>query len=109
MTPSMDLKFEAPGPGTWVLDTQHFPTPLTRFMSEIMSPTISMAGSDTMARYGSFVVRTGVAINGFHYGRIHSFGTEPGSSEAPQADNPEVRERLNRAVEKFNGRYWQEE
>ncbi len=65
MTPGVNLKFEAPGPGTWVLDTQHYPTPMTRFIAEIIPQTIARGQSETVDRYGGFTVATMIPINGF--------------------------------------------
>ena len=107
MTPRTELNFEPPGPGTWILDTQHFTTPLTRFMAESKLPIISATMNETMARYGLLVVRTHRAIHGFGYGRTHTFGTEPGSHDALRVNDPAVEERLTTAVEQFNRKYWQ--
>ncbi len=109
MTPSVDLKFEAPGPGTWMLDTQHNPKPMTRFAAENKPRIIGETMIETWARYGLLIMRTSIAVNGFPYGRVHSFGTEPGSSEAPRLDDPAVQERLSRAVDRFRDKYWQAE
>ena len=43
MAPRADLKFEAPGPGSWILDNTHFPMPMTRFIAEILPPTFGTA------------------------------------------------------------------
>ncbi len=109
MTPSVDLKFEAPGVGTWVLDTQHYPTPMTRFIAEIIPQTIARGQSATVARYGQLMVATMIPINGFHYARRHMVGTEPGSNKPPSVDNPEVKKLLALAAERLRTKYWLEE
>lgn len=109
MMPGVDLKFEAPGVGTWVLDTQHYPTPMTRFIAEIIPQTIARGQSETVARYGQLMVAKMIPINGFHYARRHMVGTEPGSNKPPSVDNPEVKKLLALAAERLRTKYWLEE
>ncbi len=107
MTPGVELKFEAPGPGTWVLDTQHFPTPVTRFIGEIMPSTIADTWRETAARDGGLGLRTGTTVHGFMYARTHMVGTEPGATAPPSIDHPEVRERISTAVESIREKSWE--
>ncbi len=109
MTPSVDLKFEAPGPGTWILDTQHVTIPRTKYGAGTRAPIVAETMNETMERYGLLVMRAMLCVNGFLYGRTHTFGTEPGSNDVPSVDDPPIRERLDRAVEQFNRRYWEVE
>jgi len=35
---SKELRFEPPGPGSWVQDPVHFPRPMTRYWQEMHPP-----------------------------------------------------------------------
>ena len=35
---STELRFDPPGPGSWVLDPVHFPRPVTRYFAETHPP-----------------------------------------------------------------------
>ena len=92
------LRFEAPGPGSWVLDTVHFPRPVTRYW-ETTHPGPFGRGFGEMSRFygmliGSFVHRY---VNGFCY-----------TSHGPVAES-EVPQRFQRAEEVFREKLWREQ
>lgn len=92
------LRFEAPGPGSWVLDPVHFPRPVTRYW-QATHPEAFGRGFEEMSRFygmlvGSFVHRY---VNGFCY-----------SSQGPVAEG-EVPQRLGRAEEVFREKLWRQQ
>ncbi|MDQ3931532.1 MAG: PEP-utilizing enzyme [Actinomycetota bacterium] len=50
--PQQVLSFEAPGPGSWTLDTAHFPQPATRFVIELFPEAAKRGFKEATARYG---------------------------------------------------------
>lgn len=44
--------FEPPGPGSWTLDTAHFPKPATRFTMELFPEPARRGFTEATARYG---------------------------------------------------------
>ncbi len=46
------LSFEPPGPGSWTLDTAHFPRPATRFVIELFPEPAKRGFKEATARYG---------------------------------------------------------
>ena len=62
------LQLEAPGPGSWNLDTIHIPRPVSRFHAEVVPPNFDAAFAAMFARYGMPV--TGLQqriLSGFCY------------------------------------------
>lgn len=45
-------KLQPPGPGSWSLDTAHFPKPVTRFVIELFSEPARRGFAEATARYG---------------------------------------------------------
>jgi pyruvate,water dikinase len=93
-----ELRFEAPGPGTWELDPVHFPRPVTRYWTEI-HPEASGRGTREFARfYGMLLGSLEMAyVNGFCYHTMQPVAEE----ELPQ--------RFQRAEEVFQGKLWREQ
>lgn len=108
MIPADDLRFEAPGPGSWILDNQHNPMPISRFREEYFGSVITEAASKSMAGWGDFTRVTRVGINGFTYGQVSYVGVEPGSSNAPSIDHPDVRERIDRKFAVYRDKLWRD-
>jgi rifampicin phosphotransferase len=100
------MNFEAPGPGFWELDTQHFPTPLSRFMGEYWTEAMEVSSNSTGARYGRKSYLTTALINGYFYKRTRFVGAQPESSEQLTLDNPIVAERVNRSQAAVQEKLW---
>ena len=92
-----------------MLDTQHFPTPMTAFNAEITPPTIGKTMSEVSASRGGLQARAGRAVNGFMYFQGTYFGNDPGVNEAPAPDDQEMHRRLALAVESYRSKYWRAE
>jgi pyruvate,water dikinase len=93
-----DLRFEAPGPGSWALDAVHFPRPATRYWQE-MHPEPFVRGFSEFTRFygmllGSLEYRY---VNGFVY-----------SSMMPPPED-QIPERFQRAEEVLDKKLWREQ
>ena len=104
----MELIFEPPGPGTWVLDTQHFPTPLTRFTAEVMPETIARTMTETMAKHGMLILTTSATVNGFYYGYRRPIETGFGDSGILTVEDPEVRRRVDLMADGIRSKFWRD-
>src|SRR3954451_23855421 len=93
-----DLRFDAPGPGTWTLDAVHFPRPATLYWQE-MHPEPFVRGFSEFTRfYGTLLGSLEYAyVNGFVY-----------SSMRP-APEEEIPERFARAEEAIDKKLWREQ
>ena len=63
---STDLRFDPPGPGTWILDAVHFPRPATLYWTE-MQPEPFQRGFREFTRYYGMLIDTldYAYLNGF--------------------------------------------
>jgi rifampicin phosphotransferase len=94
----VDLPFEPPGPGTWQLDTVHFPRPATRYWAETQPEPFRRGVAEFTRYYGMLLGGMRMSyVNGFAY-----------SSVTPVSDD-EVPERLQRAEEVFERKLWREQ
>ena len=93
-----ELRFEAPGPGSWILDALHFPRPVTRYWAETQ-PAPFRRGFNEFARYygAMFDGREVSYVNGFSYGHMRP---------VPDEDVPE---RFRRAEEVWAGKVWRDQ
>ena len=92
------MSFEAPGPGTWVLDSVHVPRPWSRFQAEIHPPNLAEGFRESARRYGLLIDTLDWRfVNGFAY-----FSVPP----APEAEIPE---RFQAAAEMFERKLWRED
>ncbi len=74
------LTFEAPGPGTWLLDSVHMPRPFTRFQAAIHPPALYAGFNEGLKRYG-------LILDGLDYKMVNGlayFALVP----APDSDVP---------------------
>jgi pyruvate,water dikinase len=68
---SNNLIFETPGPGTWVLDSVHYPRPLSRYFQETHPSSFKKGTNDFAHHYG--LLTDGLLINyvnGFGYTQV---------------------------------------
>ena len=52
MSAQAGLRFDPPGPGSWVLDATHFIRPVTRFVAEIFPGQFARGFGEGLKRYG---------------------------------------------------------
>src|SRR5919198_360120 len=93
-----ELRFDPPGPGSWLLDAIHFPRPVTRYWAE-MHPEPFRRGFSEFTRYYGMLLET-IAyayVNGFAYRTV-----------VPLADD-ELPGRFQRAEEVFDRKLWRDQ
>ena len=93
-----ELRFEAPGPGSYALDPVHFPRPVTRYWTEV-HPAAFARGTAEFARY------YGMLMSGLSMSYVNGFGYR---SVLPPPDE-EIPQRFARAEEVFAGKLWREQ
>jgi rifampicin phosphotransferase len=96
--PRIDLPFESPGPGTWELDTVHFPRPATRYWAEMHPEPFQRGVAEFCRYYGMMLGSMQMAyVNGFAYRALMPVGDD------------EVPERFQRAEQVFEQKLWREQ
>ena len=69
-TTKQQLTFEAPGPGSWDLDSLHFPRPVTAYWAQMHPEPFALGYGDMTAYYGAPIQTRAIAyVNGFSYGQ----------------------------------------
>ena len=96
--PAMQPTFEAPGPGTWMIDDVHHPRPVTRYWEET-HPAPFERGFGEFTRYYGMLIDNRITryVGGFAYGSMQPIAPD----QFPQ--------RVQRAQEVFEGRLWREQ
>lgn len=108
-------RFEPPGPGSWTLDTTHFPQPATRFVIELFAEPARRGFADATARYGLLMSHIDWAfVHGWAYlcpRPVHALGADltRESWEELVASTTSLRERLAASATVFEDRRWREE
>jgi phosphohistidine swiveling domain-containing protein len=94
-TTEQPLTFEAPGPGSWDLDSLHFPRPVTPYWAAMHPEPFSLGYGDMTAYYGVPIqTRLTAYPGGFCYGTMQPI---------PPEDFPG---RVQRAAETFEQKVW---
>jgi rifampicin phosphotransferase len=92
------LRFDTPGPGSWILDNVHVPRPWSRFQAEIHPPNLAEGFRESARRYGLLLDTLDWRIvNGFAYFTV------------PPAPEAEVPMRIRAAQEAFERKIWRED
>ena len=92
------LQFEPPGPGSWVLDSVHFPRPVTRYFAELHPEPFCRGVSEFMAYYGMLIGSMEMQyVNGFAYRTV---------IPAPESEIPQ---RFARAEEVWDRKVWRDQ
>jgi phosphohistidine swiveling domain-containing protein len=95
---SKELRFEPPGPGSWVQDPVHMPRPMTRYWQEMHPPAFKKGTNDFARFYGLLIDGLQMSyVNGFGYRQV---------LPAPEAEIPE---RFKRAEQVFAQKLWREQ
>ena len=93
-----DLRFDPPGPGTWLLDNVHWPRPATRYYTELHPENFQRGVREFLAHYGLLLDSLEFAyVNGFAYRTAHP---------VPEERLPE---RFRRAEEAFEQKAWRDQ
>lgn len=111
-------RFEPPGPGSWGLDTAHFPQPVTRFVTELFSEPARRGFQEATERYGLLLDHIEwVFVHRWAYlcprpvAALEAAGdalTRPDWDRLARSD-PELGHRLAVSERVFVDRYWRED
>jgi phosphohistidine swiveling domain-containing protein len=93
-----ELRFEAPGPGSWEQDPVHFPRALTRYWTEVHPAAFARGTADFASYYG-------LLIGGLEMSYVNGIGYKA-VVPAPEEELPG---RFQRAEEVLAGRLWREQ
>ena len=92
------LRFNPPGPGSWVQDPVHFPRPISRYWAELHPEPFARGTSAFMAYYGMPLKAMRIAyVNGIGYRAL-----VPAPAE-------EIAQRFARAEEVFPNKVWRDQ
>ena len=95
---ALNAKFEAPGPGTWLLDAVHVPRPFSKFQSEVHPPNLALGFRESFRRYGLLIdTLDWRMVNGFAY-----FAVVP-------APGDEIPARFEAAERAFASKIWRDD
>jgi pyruvate,water dikinase len=99
-----DVVFEAPGAGSWELESTHFQRPISRFASAAFRSGFPRGFSEGTARYGMLIDHLQPAVvNGFLYTRLAMFGDDrPGGT----ATREEMQTRIMTSAAAFEQKRW---
>lgn len=109
----MERKFEAPGPGTWSLDTTHNSAAMTRYTAQCFSG-LPRGFGECMEKYGILLDRLQPAfIHGFFFMQQVGVVGKPGGAPPPKwllqlmfQIHPKLRARVKAAHESVQSRLW---
>jgi len=106
--------FEAPGPGTWELDTTHFAKPLSAYTSSIKGDSLVRGFKEGSERYGLLMSHhKSATIHGFSYSQpVLAFtpaDAEPGPPPAGYFEQPELLARLHNGKKAIENKLWRED
>ncbi len=106
--------FEAPGPGTWELDTTHYSKPLSAYTSSIMADSFVRGFKEGTERFGLLMSHSRSAyIHGFAYSQpVLVFipeDAEPGPPPEGYFEQPELLARIRKGKEAIENKLWRED
>ena len=106
--------FEAPGPGTWELDTTHFSKPISAYAAGFMGDSFVRGFKQGCERYGLLMSHLQSAnIHGFSYSKpVLAFAPDdapPGPPPAGYFEQPELLARLQNGKKAIENKLWHED
>jgi phosphohistidine swiveling domain-containing protein len=111
-------KFEPPSPGAWELESTHTQRPITHYLGAMFTEHMMRGFKFATANYGALLDHFEMAlINQFVYMAPRAVGA-PKSAKGPPPKlifklltklHPEIRKRLKRTREVFEGKLWRED
>ncbi len=109
----MERKFEAPGPGTWSLDTTHSSGAMTLYSAQCFEG-LPRGFHECLEKYGILLDRVQpVFVHGFFFTQQVGLMGKPGGSPPPKwlmqlmfKIHPKLRSRVNAAHESVQSRLW---
>jgi rifampicin phosphotransferase len=112
------LRFEAPGPGSWIFDAEHCERPHSRWVSSVLPPIYTAGFREGMARYGVMIDTIECRmVNGFTFICPRPLGAPPDARKPPPKLIlqilvrlvPALRRRTRRAAQILESRLWRED
>lgn len=103
--------FAPPGPGTWLSDKSHMPTPVSNILAHNQVSAMGEGFNEGFARYGSLVVSmTPAVVNHWFFLRMLALG-EPGDDGPPAPEDVErgFGERIGIAASAFESKQWRDD
>ena len=110
--------FEAPGPGSWLLDDVHFSRPASRYLVSVFPLAMPVGFRAGTKHYGLLLDYIAIAFVGnFFYSQPRPVGAPPGAKGPPPKLifqiltrlHPEMRRRVKRSAEVFEKKIWRED
>jgi phosphohistidine swiveling domain-containing protein len=118
MTTTNEMRWEAPGPGVWELESAHFPRPMPRFGRTGMQRGFATGFAESTARYGLLLSHFDSAfVNDFLYQKPAPFGAPKDAKGPPPAPilwlltrlHPAMRARIKVSAEAFEKKTWRDD
>lgn len=92
------LTFDAPGPGSWTLEMNHIPRPVTRYSQESGRDAFWTGFAESAARYGWLIAGVrGEVVNGFTY------------TQSPPVAADQFEARVAAAERAFDTKLWRQD
>lgn len=116
--PPDGMRWERPGPGSWMLDAEHSERRKSRYVREEFTTLYAEGFRQGFARYGALLDTIECAfVNGFTYIGLRPLGAPPDATGTPPRAlfwlltrlHPALRKRIKRAREVFESRLWRED
>jgi rifampicin phosphotransferase len=113
-----ELKFEPPGPGSWLLDYVHWTRPVTRFLAEIFPEQFVRGFRESLRRYGLLLDYIDFEfVNGFPYACPRPVGAPKDAVGHPPKhvwdelmhNHPEISECLKTSARALEHKLWRED
>lgn len=110
--------FVPPAPGAWEIEATHMQRPISRWLAELFPANMMRGFKEATARYGVLLSHLEVAvIGGFIYMCPRPVGAPPKAKGPPPKLifklltklHPEIRRRLKRSKEVYEGKLWRED
>ena len=112
------VKFDPPGPGSWILDAAHVDRPRCRYVSDLLERNATDGFRQGFARYGVLLDTIEFrSVNSLPYMAIRPLGAPPGATGTPPKWlftlllrlHPALRRRIVRAREVVATKFWRED
>ncbi len=112
------LRFDPPGPGSWMLELTHFTRPVTRFVAEIFPEPFRRAYREGTKRYGTILdYHEWQFVNGWSYLCPRMVAAPKDAVTHPPKhvwdhlmhSDPAIRERLRTSASVFEHKLWRED
>lgn len=109
-----EVTYEAPGPGTWELETTHFQKPVSAYTQGLLAESLARGLRFGTERYGLLLSHLQMEyVNGFCYMQPRITGVPPEAPPGPPPDGffeqPELLARFESGARAIENRAWRED